>query len=196
MFNIQAVKTPPPISSILKQIRFGTATGLTETAKQGQAAVIGALQGTFTIRGPWLLPSNRYGIRIKPATPSDPTAEIRTNADWLAIHEEGGDKHARGGRLAIPTDQVRRNKRLIIPRGQRPKGLGAKAFVLQTKHGPVLAQRISRGKRRGLIVLYGLEQNVHIKRQSTFFEPLKKVVARRLQTNINAGIDRALATAK
>jgi hypothetical protein len=193
---IKILQRPPRADAINKQLDFGTALGLTKTAQQGQQAVLGALRGTFTLRGSWFNPSNKFGIRVKPATKSDLSAEVRTNADWLIVHEEGTDKKARSGNVAVPTEQVRRNKRFIIPRGQRPKGLGSKAFVLQTKHGPVLAQRITRGKRKGLIVLYGLEKSVHIKKQSTFHEPIQKVVDRRLGTNIAEGIQKALATAK
>jgi hypothetical protein len=179
----------------VKQLEFGTAVGLTQTAKDGQKAVQDALRGTFTIRNKW--PEiGPYAIKIKPATKNDLSSEVRTAADWLAVHETGGDKTAKSGDVAVPTDQVRRNKRLIIPRGQRPKGLGAKVFVLQTKHGPVLAQRISRGKRKGLIILYGLEKSVRIKKQSTFFSPIEAIVKRNLDKNIKAGIQKALATAR
>jgi hypothetical protein len=187
-------QAPPSADKIYKNIQFGTAMGLTQTAKDGQSAVRSALKGTFTLRNSWSEPSNKFGIKIKPATKDDLSAEVRTMADWLNIHEEGGIKHAQSGRLAIPTDNVRRNKRLIIPRNQRPKGLARKAFVLMTKKGPVLAQRISRGKRKGLIVLYGLETSARIKKQSTFYDPIKKVVAARLNINIEAGIQKALDT--
>jgi hypothetical protein len=196
MFTLKITKRPPTAAKIVKQIRFGVAKGLTETAKEGQKASIGAIKGSFTTRGTWYLPSNRYGIRIKAAKPTDLSAEVRTNADWLIPHEEGKDKRAKDGRVAVPTDQVRRNKRLIIPRGQRPKGLGAKVFEMQTKRGKVLAQRLKRGPRKGLVILYGLESRVRIERQSTFFDPIKKVVSRRLGKNIANGIRHALATAK
>jgi hypothetical protein len=100
------------------------------------------------------------------------------------------------GRLAVPTDNVRRNKRYIIPRNLRPKGLGSKAFILQTKKGPVLAQRITRGKRKGVVILYGLEGSAKIKKQSTFYKPIQTVVDRRLNKNIEAGIQKALDTMK
>lgn len=193
MISIRVIEKPD-FRKVAKNIMFGTAKGLTETAKQGQTASIGAIKGTFITRGQWFQPSNRFGIRIKAATPKDMSAEVRTNADWLIPHETGDDKKGQGHRLAVPTDQVRRNKRLIIPRGQRPKGLAGKAFVLKTKHGDVIAQRLKKGKRKGLIVLYGLEKAVHIKKQSTFIEPIKKVVDRRLDKNIHNGIDYALKT--
>lgn len=185
----------PDFAKIVKNINFGTAVGLTKTAKEGQAAVKAALHSTFTIRNKW--PEiGPFAIKIKPATKTNLQSEIKTAADWLEPHETGKDKTGRGGRIAVPTDQVRRNKRMIIPRGQRPKGLAGKIFEMQTRRGPVLAQRLTRGKRKGLIVLYGLERSVRIKRQSTFYTPIEKVVRQKLKGNVRDGIAHAFATAR
>jgi hypothetical protein len=184
-------------ANINKQMDFGTAVGLTRTAKRGQQAVLGALRGTFTLRGSWFQQQNKFGIKITPATKTSLKSAVHTQADWLLSHEEGKDKTpTSGSNIVVPTDQVRRNKRFIIPRGQRPKGLGTKAFVLQTKHGPVLAQRISRGKRKGLIVLYGLERSVRIKKHSTFYEPIEQQVKRFLKHDVAEGISYAWRTAR
>jgi hypothetical protein len=195
-FSSKIVQSPPSAEKIYSNIKFGTAVGLTKTAQEGQTTVVSALKATFTLRGTWFEKNNRFGIKIKPATKDDLSSEVRTLADWLQIHEEGGIKKARDGRLAIPTDDVRRNKRLIIPRNMRPKGLAGKVFVLQTKKGPVLAQRITRGKRKGVVILYGLEGSARIRKQSTFYGPIKKVVERQLNKNIEAGIQKALDTMK
>lgn len=196
--KIKIVEHPPSAAEISKQMNFGTVVGLTRTALEGQEAVIGALKGSkFTLRGTWFEKQNRFGIKTKRATVTDMTAEIMTRADWLLKHETGSDKAAtKGVHVVVPTDQVRRNKRSIIPRNQRPPGLGGKAFVLQTKKGPVLAQRITRGKRKGLVVLYGLEKKVRIKKHSTFYEPIDKVVRRRGLKNIEEGIRQAFASSK
>jgi len=195
MITARLIKRPD-MAGIMKQVNFGTAKGLTDTAKQGQAAVVGAIKGTFTTRGNWFNQNMRHGIKITPAIKDKLHSEVKTLADWLEPHEEGRDKTGRGGSVAVPTDQVRRNKRDIIPRGQRPKGLGPKAFKLMTKRGMVLAQRIHKGKRKGLIVLFGLEKTVRIKKRSTFREPIQKVVDRRLRHNIFEGIRFAMATRK
>ncbi len=193
--HVKMVERPPAAAKIAKQIDFGTARGLTRIAKDGQSAVLGALRGTFTLRGTWFNQNMRHGIKIKPARPTDLSSEVRTLADWLEPHETGKDKGAtKGTHVVVPTDQVRRNKRMIIPRGQRPPGLGGKAFVLQTKKGPVLAQRITRGKRKGIIILYGLERRVRIRKQSTFYEPIEKVVRRRGAATIEQSIVEAIAT--
>ncbi len=193
MISARIIKRPD-FAKISRNIDFGTAMGLTETAKQAQAASIGAIKGTFVTRGNWMEPSNRFGIRIEPATKTKLRAVVKTQANWLKHHEEGTDKRGQGGNVAVPTAEVRRNKRQIIPKAQRPRGLGAKVFKLMTKHGPVLAQRMKRGPRKGVVVLYGLEGSVKIRKRSTFHEPIQKVVDRRLKQNITAGIRKALAT--
>jgi hypothetical protein len=93
-FSTKITQSPPSAEKIYSNIRFGTAMGLTKTAKDGQSAVLGALKGTFTLRGSWFQPGNKFGIKIKAATKDDLSAEVRTMADWLKIHEDGGIKHA------------------------------------------------------------------------------------------------------
>src|SRR5688500_13708840 len=102
----------------MRNINFGLARGLTRTAKDGQQAVLGAVGGKFTLRSTWFQQNMRHGIKVKPARPHDLSAEVHTLANWLEKHETGKDKTAQGGAVAVPTDQVRRNKRLIIPRAQ------------------------------------------------------------------------------
>lgn len=191
--SLKLVHRPPSAAEIYKQTLFGTAVGLTQTAKDGQKAVQQNLPAHLTIRNRWA-EVGPYAIKIKPATKNDLQAVIGTNADFIIPHVTGQDKTARGGNVAVPTENVRRNKRLIIQKGQRPKGLGAKAFVIQTRKGPVLVQRITRGKNKGLRVLYGLEKKVRIRKQPIFHEPIEKVLKANLNRNVAAGIARAFAT--
>lgn len=195
-FQIRKIKDLIPAAEINKQITFGSALGLTNTAKEGQTAVQKSLGDTFTLRGNWFAQSSKFGIRVKPAKKDNLKAEVTTAADWLKIHETGGIKAGQGGhRLAIPTDNVRRNKRLIIPRAQRPKALKDKrTFVLQTKNGAVLFQRKGKGKNSKIVALYNLEPKARIPKRSTFFEPIREVVRKRLSVNIRDGIRKAFAT--
>lgn len=196
MLNAKIIQRPD-FAEITKQINFGTALGLTNTAKEGQKAVMKSLGDTFTLRGQWFQQSNKFGIRIKMAKRDDLSAEIKTAADWLEIHEKGGIKTGRGGHdLAIPTADVRRNKRDIIARANRPRALREKKgiFILQTKNGRVLFQRKGKGKNSKIIALYNLEPKATIKKQSTFYEPIQEVVKTRLKDNIRNGIAKAFAT--
>lgn len=193
--SIKPVVRPPSAAQIDRNLRFGVAKGLTDTAKQGQAAVLGALRGTFTLRGSWFQQSNKFGIKVKPAKRDDLSAEVRTQADWLEKHETGGTKRAKSGRVAVPTINVRRNKRDIITRANRPGRLrGKRTFVIKTSRGDVLYQRKYKGKRSHIVALYNLEQSVRIRKRSTFFEPITRVVRRRLDRNIIAGMRHAIAT--
>jgi hypothetical protein len=199
MFGLTAKKISSTFSAdkINKQIDFGTAVGLTKTAKEGQTAVIGALKGSFTLRGTWFQPSSKVGIRIKPATKTNLKAEITTAADWILKQIKGGQYFPfKGNMLAIPTENVRRNKRMIIPRGQRPLRL-QKAFVIKTAGGAsILFQRKGRGKKKDLVAMYILVPKVLIHAVDTFYEPIQKVVDRRLLKNIGDGIEMAFKTAK
>lgn len=175
------VQTRVNFDRIRSNLTFGIARGLTTAAKAGQAESIRAIQSQFTTRGSWFQPSNRFGIKVRPARKDNLTAEISTKADWLAIHETGGTKTPRGNNIAIPTDQVRRNKRNIITKGNRPKGFGSKAFVINTKRGRVLVQRV-RGYQnnstdprwKNIRFLYWFEPSAKIRKQPTFYEPIMK----------------------
>jgi len=65
MITARLIKRPD-MTGIMKQVNFGTAKGLTDTAKQGQAAVVGAIKGTFTTRGNWFNQNMKHGIKITP----------------------------------------------------------------------------------------------------------------------------------
>lgn len=196
MINGRIIKMPPSVEKAKKNVRFGEVVGLTRTAKKAQAAVVDDLKSTFTLRGSWWMQANRFGIKIIPATKDKPEAAVVTRADWLELHETGGDKKGRGGRrLAVPSKEVRRNKWQIIQKGQRPRNL-KNTFVIETKKGPVLAQRLKRGPRKGLVILYGLEDSVPIKKESTFYEPIKDTVRKHLTEEIRRGIDYAFRTSK
>jgi len=194
-FGVTVTERPMSAAEMVKQIRFGTALGLTNAAKEGQKVVMAALGDKFTLRGQWFKQSMKYGIKVKMAKPSNLASAVHTAADWLLLHEEGGDKRPQGRSLAVPTDNVRRNKRLIIPRGQRPKGLKDKrTFVLNTKNGRVLFQRKYKGKRSKIVALYNLEPKVRVPKRATFFEPIGDVVKRHLHHHIISGIEKAFAT--
>lgn len=195
-FSLKTLTRPPASDKILKNVEYGIAVGLTRTAKEGQTAVLGALKGTFTLRGSWFQPNNKFGIKITPANRNKLESEVKTAADWLLIHEQGGTKTAKDGRrLAIPTENVRRNKRMIIPKAQRPGALRNKrTFVIQTSKGAVLFQRRGKGKNSKIFALYDLEPRAKIKKQAIFIEPIDKVVKRRVNPNVEAEIRKALAT--
>lgn len=182
---------------VAKQMTFAAASALTKTAKEGQAAVIENLPKEFTLRTNWFEPKMRFGIRIKPAKKNSLRAEVGTDAEWLDKFETGKDKTPKNRFLAIPMDNVRRNKKQLIQKSQRPAGLrGRGDVVLQTKSGPVLFQRQGRGKKKRLVALYNLETKAKIRKVSPVLTPVVKIVKGRLMRNFNEEFIKALKTAK
>jgi hypothetical protein len=182
--------------NLAKQVTFALAATLTAVAREAQAASVASIEDTFTVRNNWDKPSNAMGIKALAATKDDLSAALVTRADWL--HEEARKKEPlrSGGLLAIPTAQVRRTKRDIIQRSQRPKALAGKAFRLKTRNGPVLAKWQGRGKNKKLVVLYRLKPSARIRKQSTLVEPTVKVFEKRFDKVFEQQLRRALATAK
>jgi hypothetical protein len=192
-FTARIVKMPPSAAEIMKQVNFGTAKGLTETAQEGQAAVVDALGSNFTLRGKWFEKNMKHGIKITPATKTKLRSEVKTAADWLEAHETGKDKTGRSHRISVPLWGARpRGSRKILYTKLRAAAMLAsgKAFIIDTPKGEIVVT--TKGGR--IIPLYGLESKVKIKKKSSFYEPIEKVVKRSLKGNIAAGIRHAFAT--
>jgi len=193
----RTTRKPPTAAEIEKQLRYGTAVGLTRTAQDAQESVVKAIKGTFNVRSNWTAKSNAKGIRIQSAKKNDTPikAQVRTNADWLELHETGGTKEPKGKLLAIPTDVIRKTPLAKITKAKRPKNL-PRSFIIDTPSGAVLFQRKYRGKRSRIEPAYVLEPTAHIKKQSTFYEPIGKVVKRRARKHIDREIKKAIRTMK
>lgn len=185
------------LKEVAKQIKFAAAVALTQTAKDGQSAVISALRGNFTLRSQWYEPRNKIGIRIKPAKKNDLVAEVKTASNFLEKFETGDDKLPHRRQIAIPTDNVRRNKRDIITTANRPAALRDKRTVLlETKAGLVLFQRKFKGKRSKLVALYVLKPRTKTPKKPTFYGPIGKIVIKNFDKNFNEALKKALETAK
>lgn len=209
MLKLKLTQRPPTAAKIMKQFRFGAATGLTKTATEGQSAVVGAAKGAFNVRGRWFEKGMRYGIKIQRATPSKLTATVQTRAGWLKKQQIGGNvtagQKARvfpyeyNGQtyIAIPSKALRPrgSKKLIWPRKLWPSNL-KKPFVIKDKKGRLLLMtRFMEGK-QGVEVMYILVPDVDIKKVDTWQKPLDTVIKRRLSLNIGEGIEKAFATMK
>lgn len=180
------------------QVSKIAALALTKTAQDAQTAVIGSLPKNFTIRTPWWKKTSKFGIKVKPAEKSDatPTAEVGTNADWLALHEEGGTKKRTGSgkNLAIPTTNVRRTKRDIIQKGSRPRRL-KRAFVMQLKDGrKALFQRKGKRKKSTIKFMYLLQPRANIKERDTVIDPAVKSIGKSIHRNFYVAMDRVIKT--
>ncbi len=194
-FNVKTTKVdfikPAQIAKI-------AALALTKTAQDAQTAVTESLPKNFTIRTPWWKKSSKFGIKVKPAEKSDatPTAEVGTNADWLALHEDGGTKKRTGAgkNLAIPTRQVRRTKRNIIQKGSKPRKL-KNSFIAKTDKGnEMLFQRKGRGKKEQIIPMFLLQPTGKIKERDTVIDPAVRAIAKNIHRNFYIAMDRVIKT--
>lgn len=188
-------KTEGPVAALLdlaKHLTFAVAAAATATVKEAQQVVIEAIQDTFITRGSWFAPSNYFGIHYKPATTADPSAELTTNAYWLVPHEIGALKEATEGQfLAIPTAAIRPDVQRTVPSNLRPRNL-QNAFILNTKRGPQLFQRLNGQLRR----VYTLVDKVQIRKQSTVIEPTVRTVETRFIHHFANKLQEAFRTAK
>lgn len=198
MISVTVHLTPKQPSMLDKQVRFALAMALTTTAQDAQTAIRDSLQGTFTIRNRWTEPSNKFGVKVKPAKKDNLIAQVGTDADWLTLHEEGGIKTPQGHFIAIPTKNVRRSKKQIVQKGQRPRALmGKRDFLITTKAGRVvLFQRTGRGKASKIKAMYVMVPRSSIKKHSTILSPTEKVIQQRFGENFSKALKRAIATAR
>jgi hypothetical protein len=183
--------------TINKQVRFATALALTRTAKQAQSAVITRLDDNFELRTNWSQPSNRVGIRITPAKKDNLEAQVKTQAVFLNKFDTGDDKLPLGKYIAIPTANVRRNKRQLIVKNQRPRNL-KRSFIIVTskKKTAVLFQRVGKNKRSAIRAMYILVPRAEIDRQPSFRQPIETTVRANFNRNFEAAMKEAFATAR
>ena len=190
------VPTKQYISTIAKQIPFATALALTRTAKEVQREEIAHIRTAFTARGSWLREGGRFGVGITPASKENLVAVVESRAPWLEAHEEGTNRTPEGAHFAIPQKDIRRTKTQVISRSQRPKAL-QRAFKVETKRGvPLLLQRVGRGTRSILRVMYQLTGRATIAPRLRFVETGRAEVERVWRRIFSEALDRAIRTAR
>lgn len=196
-----SVKTNFSPAAIERNIRFGTAKGLTTTATQAQTAVINKLRSTFTIRSNWLSPSTPVGIKREIATPQTMKARVYTAARFLPLQDEGGIKLPYKNYLAMPADNGPLAGKKRIPENLRPRNLkntfGAdKVFELVTKSGTRLLcvrgfTQVSQWSEQ-VVPMYVLIKRALIKPAEVFHDPIIQVCNEKLRPNIAQEIQSAL----
>lgn len=180
------------LATLPRQIQFAAAQTATAVVREAQKEVIETIQETFVTRNPWFAPTNHYGIHYEPATVQNPTAAIKTRAWWLVPHETAAIKRPADGEfLAIPTEAIRPDVRQTIPTSSLPRNL-AGAFILQTRSGPKLFQRLNRRLR----MVYNLVRQVQIPKRSTVIQPTIATVEKRYPPLFRDKLAHALKTAR
>lgn len=195
MIEFKITKMPPSPEQVIKKLNFGLARGLTKTAGEAQKAVIGAIKGTFVTRSTWFEPRTPVGIKRDIATPATLKASVHTSARFLQLHETGGTKIPYKNFLAIPTKNVRKTPQTRITPSMRPAAL-KNAFIIVSHGVRLLCVRKGRGKAKGIVPMYVLVKKSKIRQESTFYDPIQKVVLRRLSLNVAESVAAALSELK
>ncbi|MBE0672638.1 MAG: hypothetical protein IH588_18840 [Anaerolineales bacterium] len=195
--DIQGLEaTAKKIFNLEKQIRYAGAVALTRTAQEVQAAAIANIRREFTVRGSWLRTGGRFGVGIQRATKDNLQAVVENRAPWLEAHEEGEVRTPRGQHFAIAQPGVRRTKTEVIAKAQRPTRL-KRAFKIETDSGvPLLLQRVGRGARSLLRVMYQLTSRAKIRPELNFVKQGRVVVFRVWKRNFDEALAQALRTAR
>ena len=177
-----------------KQFRFALSKALNSVAKSAQAATKKAIQGAFTIRGNWL--NSAIGPKVLFASKEDLSAAVVMKGDFLNLQETGGIKLPSGSYIAIPTSKVRRTKRDIIARSNRPRQL-QNTFVATGKSGrKVIYKRVGKGKRQKTVAMYILVEQAKVDKQPTFSIAVPKTFEKEFSGVFFEELKRALMTAK
>jgi minor tail protein Z (GPZ) len=183
--------------SLDKQLVFAAAKSLTQIAKEGQTAAIEGIKSELTIRSEWYLPSRRFGVRIKTATKTDLSSEVKSAADWLAKLATGETHTPTGGRstIAVPTSVLQPTGREIIPRALRPRQL-KNAFVIKTTDGRQLLVKRVGPRPRDLKVYYVLEPKTRRPKKNPLTKAVERTVTQRFGPVFAENFKQAIATAR
>jgi hypothetical protein len=183
------------IQNIGKQLPFALSKAINSTAEKIRTNTLQGAKAVLNIRGSWSNPRTKFGFNVKPSTKANLTAEIYTKADWMVMQEDGGIKTAKG-LIAVPTSEVRRSKKDIITKGNRPK-MAKGAFKVTMKDGKqFIAKRAGKGKNKRLVVLYWLEKQANIKGVYKFHDIGMKTFKDNIEADMHSAIDYAMSTAR
>jgi len=184
-----------------KQARFATAVALTQTAKDAQAAVSGALAQIFDAPTPF----TQKAIAITPARKESLVAWVFAKdiqAKYLAVQEVGGAQQPRPGAPLVVPVNIRRTVYGGIGRGGIKRELGKRGtFTVgpndHSKLPPGIYRR-AQGKRRLAkpVLLVALEQSTQYKPRFGFKDRVLRVARDRFAPNFRTAFERALANAR
>lgn len=191
-----------------KQLPFAKSLMVNMLGNEFQAAERKHFSDVFTVRQATFL--NREGVkRISPAaTKNNPTVTfgVTDRADFLTKFEDGQTKTARSGGNVIVPDAVRRNKKDIVTKANRPRALLANknkpgtggVFYLKKKTGNLIAglyQRTGRGGATLKRLFIGTPQ-AKTPKVLKFHETAERIVKTRADAVFQKALEQAVRTAK
>ena len=200
-------ETRKALQDIGRQAPFALSLALNATANEAQAEIKASRNARFTLRRKTFVENTIFRKRGEDfATKTKLQATIRTHPerDFLAQHEEGGQKTAvTGTNLAIPLEAVKPNASSIVPKRLRPSAMRMNSQVRKvvTPSGTFLVRnRPGKGRRRMVgwrsEFLYKLKSSVPIRPRLQMRDTAQKAIDESFVRHAMACIDRALGTAR
>jgi len=197
------------VRAFAREVPFATSRAINTVVKKAQGTQREGMRKRFTIRRPAFF---ERAVKIKPfATKQTLEATItidppggQARADILIKFEEGGQKTARSGQLAVPV-QARPSKTAMIPAKLRPRALNLRGSgrVLRGDQGTFLIRgeggeggTIFQNKAGRTVVLYTLKRAVPIEPDLKFVETIREVVRDELPRALRDAFFQAIHTVR
>jgi len=174
------------------------ARSLTMLAECVQDSMEAETREHLTVRGTWLRKGTRYGINRIAATKGNLTATVWTQAGWLIAEEQDDVRRPVGGRqLAVPLASIRpgRLNPEVLSVAKKPRNF-PRAFLMQTKSGPMIMQRQGKGPISSLVPLYALKRQVPIPRRVHLIQAASKTINEMYQPVMTEMIQSAIQEGK
>jgi len=178
-----------------KQLPFATASTLNETIFAVRKQIVGSTWNqAFDVKN---TRAATAAFRIRKASKRRLAASIydRLGRSSLALHASGGTKRPRGGRLAIPTSNIKRTATGKISKSKRPQGLKNSFVADLNGRGLGVWQRYGR-KGSKLRLMYDLERTARIRKRFKFYEDAEKVALRVYPKAFERNFIKAVRTAR
>ena len=190
-----------------RQVAFATSRALNLTALDFQAEERRHIRRVFTLRRASFI--EKQGVKIKGGFATKRrlhvTIGVDDKASFLTKFEDQHTKRASAGKhVAIP-QQVRRNKKDIVTKGNRPRALKGKPKVFKVGDSPTartahlepgLYQRMGGKRNPTLRLLYLLRGQVRIRPVLHYQRNATKVVQDRFDKHFPRELAYALRTAR
>lgn len=176
---IPLAQLPRTIDKVAREIEFATVVSLTRTVVLAQKKVRASLDKNFILRNSF----TKKGIRIKPATKKDKTAEV-FSLDWFIAQHEEGKSRAKPSQTpflieAFIRDVAGLSETKRIPGRLRPKNIlnkkikGRQPTILKTGKGTKGIFLRTDDSFMPLRLLYTIQDEpVKIKPRPWFFKPV------------------------
>jgi hypothetical protein len=172
------------------QVPFAMAKGLTDTAKDVAAELERSLPRVFDRPTPFTM--RAIGVTFARKNTLRATVFIKDKqAEYLALQVEGGIRTPRKRTILTPA-AVALNQYGNIGRYKRKQLLGRK----DTFEGTIgaTAGLWQRQKGRGIKLLIAYDKQTKYEKRFPFYETAKRTIARRIEANFRAALQRAIET--